>query len=189
MNKKSKKNQKTASLAFSALLVSAFVICSYFFMGMIDKVQNSVLQSLLCILVFVVFGLFLFYATRVGDGKQVVRFSISTLIIMDLPALYIILASVLSFLPFSENITSCAPIIYLASIVLGYGIPYTFLSGFELEATDSDEETDDETSDDGETNDDSDFEEESESVEESEVLDDTSDSVEHQDDEIQENEE
>lgn len=171
MNKKNKKNQKTASLIFSAVLVTAFLICSYFFMGMIDKVQDSVLQAVLCILVFVVFGLFLFYATRVGDGKQVVRFSPATLIIMDLPALYIILASLLSFLPFSTEIVSCSPIIYLASIVLGYGVPYTFLSGFELEATDSGEEADSETSDNDETDDDSDFEEESESAQdESETL-------------------
>lgn len=182
MNKKNQKNQKTASLIFSAVLVTAFLICSYFFMGMIDKVQDSVLQAVLCILVFVVFGLFLFYATRVGDGKQVVRFSLSTLIIMDLPALYIILASVISFLPFSTEITSCAPIIYLASIVLGYGIPYTFLSGFELEATDSGEEADSEASDIEETDDDSDFEEESELMqEESESPEDEDDSDDSQD--------
>lgn len=135
-NNKNKPARKknTGSLIFSALLVTAFVICSYFFMGMIDKLGQGWLQSLLCIAVFVVFGLFLFYATRVGDGKQVVRFSPATLIIMDLPALYIILAAMISQLPFSTEIVSCAPIIYLASIVLGYGIPYTFLSGYEIDA-------------------------------------------------------
>lgn len=131
-NKPARK-KNTGSLIFSAILVTAFVICSYFFMSMIDKLGQGWLQSLLCIAVFVVFGLFLFYATRVGDGKQVVRFSPATLIIMDLPALYIILAAMINQLPFSTEIVSCAPIIYLASIVLGYGIPYTFLSGYEID--------------------------------------------------------
>lgn len=137
------RSKNTGGLIFSAILVTAFVICSYFFMGMIDKVGQAWLRSLLCILVFVLFGLFLFYATRVGDGKQVVRFSPATLIIMDLPALYIILAAMISQLPFSSEIVSCAPIIYLASIVLGYGIPYTFLSGYEIDNPDSVQEKSD----------------------------------------------
>lgn len=153
-NNKNKPTRKknTGGLIFSAILVTAFVICSYFFMSMIDKVNQAWLRALLCIVVFVLFGLFLFYATRVGDGKQVVRFSPATLIIMDLPALYIILAAMISQLPFSAEIVSCSPIIYLASIVLGYGIPYTFLSGYEIENSDSIQENvneiDDEINDD-----------------------------------------
>lgn len=135
------RHKNTSGLIFSAVLVTAFVICTYFFMDMIDKVGQMWLRSLLCIVVFVLFGLFLFYATRIGDGKQVVRFSPATLIIMDLPALYIILAAMISQLPFSSEIVSCAPIIYLASIVLGYGIPYTFLSGYEIDNSDSVQET------------------------------------------------
>lgn len=134
---KSTRKKNTGGLIFSAILVTAFVICSYFFMNMIDKVGQVWLRALLCIIVFVLFGLFLFYATRVGDGKQVIRFSPATLIIMDLPALYIILAALISQLPLSAEIVSCSPIIYLASIVLGYGIPYTFLSGYEIDNSDS----------------------------------------------------
>lgn len=134
--------RNTGSLIFSAILVTAFMVCSYFFMGMIDKVNQAWLRSLLCIVVFVVFGLFLFYATRVGDGKQVARFSLATLIIMDLPALYVILATMISQLPLSAEIVSCSPIIYIASIVLGYGIPYTFLSGYEIESNQAEEKTD-----------------------------------------------
>lgn len=135
--KKTAQKKNTGGLLFSAVLVTAFMICSYFFMKMIDTVNKAWLESLLCILVFVVFGLFLFYATRVGDGKQVVRFSPATLIVMDLPALYIILAAMISSLPLSSEIVSCAPIIYLASIVLGYGIPYTFVSGYEIDNSSS----------------------------------------------------
>ena len=134
---KSTRKKNTGGLIFSAILVTAFLICSYFFMNMIDKVGQVWLRALLCIIVFVLFGLFLFYATRVGDGKQVIRFSPATLIIMDLPALYIILAALISQLPLSAEIVSCSPIIYLASIVLGYGIPYTFLSGYEIDNSDS----------------------------------------------------
>lgn len=151
-NNKSTKKKNTGGLIFSAILVTAFVICSYFFMDMIDGLSQAWLRSLLCIIVFVLFGLFLFYATRVGDGKQVIRFSPATLIIMDLPALYIILAAMINQLPFSAEIVSCSPIIYLASIVFGYGIPYTFISGYEIDNSDNSQEetenTDNEIDDD-----------------------------------------
>lgn len=147
---KPKRRKNTSGLIFSAILVTAFVICSYFFMSMINKVDQSWLKALLCIAVFTVFGLFLFYATRVGDGKQVVRFSPATLIIMDLPALYIILAVFISALPFSEEITSCAPLIYLAAVTFGYGVPYTFLSGYEIDDSEISGESSDEADESGE---------------------------------------
>lgn len=147
---KSKKN--TSNLVFSACLVTAFVICAYFFEGMITTStgMSDTIKSLLEALLFVIFGLFLFYATRVGDGKQVRRFSLSTLIIMDLPALYIILASFATGLPFSEQIASSNVMVYAAAVVLGYGIPYTFLSGYEIQP-EEEEETD--TDDDSEESD------------------------------------
>ncbi len=147
-NKKKNRRKNTGNLIFSAILVTAFLFCSYFFMGMVDKVNQAWLQALLCILVFVVFGLFLFYATRVGDGKQIVRFSPATLILMDLPALYVILAAMISELPFSAEITSCAPVIYIASIILGYGIPYTFVSGYEIDPPDVEEPDEEELDED-----------------------------------------
>lgn len=80
---KSTRKKNTGGLVFSAILITAFVVCSYFFMSMIDKVGQAWLRALLCIVVFVLFGLFLFYATRVGDGKQVIKiFSWQLLIIM-----------------------------------------------------------------------------------------------------------
>lgn len=128
-----KKNKDTSNLIFSAFLVTAFVICAHFFSGLITTStgMNDTVKGLLTALIFVIFGLFLFYATRVGDGKQVRRFSLATLIILDIPALYIIIASVAPGLPFSQQISSSTVMIYLASVALGYGIPYTFVSGYE----------------------------------------------------------
>lgn len=142
---KDKKNKNTSNLIFSAFLVIAFVICAYFFSGIVTTStgMNDTVKTLLMALIFVVFGLFLFYATRIGDGRQVKRFSLATLIIMDIPALYIIIASAAQGLPFSAQIADCPTIIYLAAVTLGYGIPYTFLSGYEQQIDDEDEtETD-----------------------------------------------
>ena len=105
MKKPNKKN--TVNLFFSAFLILAFVVCAHFFSNFALG-QNQVLSNVIQLFVYTVFGLLLFYATRVGDGKPVKRFSPITLIIMVLPALYIMIASI------------------------GYGIPYTFLSGFEI---------------------------------------------------------
>lgn len=157
---KDKKNKNTSNLVFSAFLVIAFVICAYFFSGIVTTStgMNDTVKTLLMALIFVVFGLFLFYATRVGDGKQVKRFSLATLIIMDIPALYIIIASAAQGLPFSKEIASCPTIIYLAAVTLGYGIPYTFLSGYEQQLTDE-EKTDskDNTAENDETDETVDF--------------------------------
>ncbi len=143
MNKK-KKND-VWNLIFSAFLVTAFMICSTFFIGMISEsfAQDTVKRTLLTALVFVLFGLILFYATRVGDGKQVVRFSAATLILMVLPAIYVILASVISGMPFYDKLSQHGEIANIAAVVLGYGIPYTFLSGYELEKRQEAEETSD----------------------------------------------
>ncbi len=134
-------NKKTDifNLLFSAFLVTAFMICSYFFTGIINDsfADNITMKQLCTAIVFVLFGLMLFYATRVGDGKQKWRFSPSTLIVMVIPALYIIIASVSPGLPYHEQITSRSELLYIAGVVLGYGIPYTFLSGYELNTSES----------------------------------------------------
>ena len=98
--------------------------------------MDDTLKGILTAAVFAVFGLILFYATRVGDGKQVKRFSLATLIILDLPALYIIIASAAPGLPFPLTLEGHNELVLLAAIALGYGIPYTFLSGYELDADD-----------------------------------------------------
>ena len=130
-----KKKKDISGLFFSAFLITAFVICSYFFIGIIND-QNGldpVIKTLLKSLVFVLFGLVLFYATGVGEGKQVKRFSLAALILVDLPAIYLILASCFTFFPMPFDITSVPETALIASIALGYGIPYTFLSGYELD--------------------------------------------------------
>ena len=99
----------------------------------------------------------LFYATRVGDGKVVKRFSPLTLIILVLPSLLIIIASMIE-IPFISGFVSSATgttvsvIVALAGVALGYGIPYTFISGFEL-APDEDEDDDEFDGDDYEDDD------------------------------------
>ena len=137
MNRKKKDRM---NLLFSAFLVTAFMVCASFFTGMIHDsfAQNFTAHTLLLSLIFLLFGLLLFYATRVGDGRQMVRFSPATLIVMVLPSLYIVIASVAKFMPLSDIFASQNPgtvsvITALAAVALGYGLPYTFLSGFEME--------------------------------------------------------
>ena len=104
------------------------------FTGNLDATLGTVINAA----IYAVFGLLIFYATRVGDGKPVKRFSPVTLIVMVLPSLYIIIASVAKFMPLNDIFASQNPgtvsvITALAAVALGYGIPYTFLSGFETE--------------------------------------------------------
>lgn len=144
-----KKNNKkdTLNLIFSAFLIVGFIVCSYFFLTM--SAQKPDLAPYINTLVFTVFGLIIFYATRVGEGKPVKRFSLWTLIILDLPALYAILAHFIEELPLHEQIAnldstaalSYSPLFIMACVALGYGIPYTFLSGFEMSTDEEDEET------------------------------------------------
>lgn len=143
---KVKKNSKKDSinLFFSAFLVTAYVVCSFFFSQLASS-MSSVAGSIVEVLIYSVFGLILFYATRVGDGKQVLRFSPMTLIVLVLPALYIILAFLIPEMPFGAQIAENSLIMTIAAVAFGYGLPYTFISGYEIEmgeAEDSEEEED-----------------------------------------------
>lgn len=140
---KKKNKNEIWNLIFSAFLVTAFLICSYFFLGIVhdsfalEKVKEVLFNGL----IFALFGALLFYATRVGDGKQVWRFSPATLVLMVLPALYIVLATAIGGLPWHDPLSARPIVSYIAAAVFGYGVPYTFLSGFELnsaEQTDAD---------------------------------------------------
>lgn len=138
----------TVNLFFSAFLIIAFIVCAHFFSQYASALSQP-LGSIIPILVYAVFGLLVFYATRVGDGKAVKRFSLVTLIVMVLPSLYIIVASLAPGLPLNSvfanaNGSGLSVIVTLASIALGYGIPYSFLSGFEL--ADDEGTVEDETS-------------------------------------------
>ena len=120
-----KKNKDTSNLIFSAFLVIAFIICAYFCSILIQDSSTftDTFKLLAMSLMYAVFGLVLFYATRVGDGKQVKRFSLATLIIMVLPA----------------QIASHSQVVSFAAVAFGYGLPYTFLSGYELDTPKEDD--------------------------------------------------
>ena len=133
MKKTSKKD--TINLFFSAFLILAFIVCAHFFSSFAQTLTGF-MGTLVNLLVYVVFGLLVFYATRVGEGKAIMRFSPLTLIIMVIPSLYIMIASMASGLPLHDAFvtdTGAASIITtLAAVSFGYGIPYSFLSGFEV---------------------------------------------------------
>lgn len=129
-----KRSKEAANMFFSAFLVFAYVICSYFLLQLASSLTSNTLYSVVTVAVVVVFGVLLFYATRVGDGKQVVRFSPSVLILVVLPSLYAVSAFFAVGLPLHEQIIQNTIVLYLAAVALGYGIPYTFMSGFEMVA-------------------------------------------------------
>ncbi len=149
MNKPNKRD--TLNLIFSAFLVLGYIVCSYFFLTMAQGMPD--IAPYINTLVFVVFGLVVFYATRVGEGKAVKRFSLWTLVILDIPALYIVLAQLVEKFPLHQQIANLdgvtalpySPLFMLACVALGYGIPYTFLSGYELNTAEEicEEETED----------------------------------------------
>lgn len=138
MNKKKREN---LNLFFSAFLVLGYIVCSYFFITLANGLP-SLPNMLITIAVFVIFGLLLFYATRVGDGEPVKRFSPIILVVLVIPCFYIILAQLLP-LPLHDQIAQASVVFILACIGLGYGIPYMFLSGFEIkqEEIEAEEET------------------------------------------------
>ncbi len=129
--KKKNTTRDNVNLFFSAFLIIAYIICGFFFASFITQQSNTVLQSSLMSVVLVIFGLLVFYATRVGEGATVKRFSLVTLIVLDLPALFIVLAYIIPQLPLHEMIAANNVMPYMAAAALGYGIPYTFISGFE----------------------------------------------------------
>ena len=131
------------NMIFSCFLVIGYIVCSYFFSTMAGQVAG-VLGTLLKALILVLFGLLLFWSTRVGEGKQVKRFSLAVLLLIVLPCVYIIAAGLVEGLPLHDVIApadgSMPILMILASVGLGYGIPYTFVAGYEI--ADDEEETD-----------------------------------------------
>lgn len=154
MKLKKPNKRETVNLFFSAFLILAFIVCAQFFSQFAATLAGAdgrltVLGQLVTVLIYVVFGLLVFYATRVGDGKAVKRFSPFTLIVLVIPAMYIIIASMAKFLPlnnlFASNNGTISVIVALAGVALGYGIPYTFFSGFELKPDDEPEQQEEAT--------------------------------------------
>lgn len=147
--KNTKRNK--INLIFSSFLIIGYIVCSYFFSTLANQVAGT-LGSVIQVLILVLFGLLLFYATRVGEGRQVRRFSLAVLLLVDLPCIYILLASYIAALPFHDALASVSTVMgaqtvansqsivmMLAGIALGYGIPYTFLSGYEMQYDDEPE--------------------------------------------------
>ncbi len=134
--KKHNTTRDNINLFFSAFLVIAYIVCAYFFVQFANTQAqtNPVLGALIIAVVAIVFGALVFYATRVGENKTVFRFSPATLILIVLPTLYIVAASIITQLPLSQFVDmngSNNIIPLLSAVALGYGIPYTFISGFE----------------------------------------------------------
>lgn len=131
--KKNNTSHEKVNLFFSAFLMIAYIICGYFFMSFAAAQQSELVKNIVMAVIFTVFGLLVFYATRVGERKIVKRFSIVTLLVLDIPALFIILAFIIMGFPLHDVIASAGngAMAFMAAIALGYGIPYTFISGFE----------------------------------------------------------
>lgn len=126
-----KSGREKLNLFFSAFLVVGYIVCAYFFTTLTNRVTDSV-AALINVSVFALFGLILFYATRVGEGVPVKRFSPIILFVLVVPSFIILLAALLPAFPLHAVIAETEAVWILASIALGYGIPYTFLSGFEM---------------------------------------------------------
>ncbi len=101
------KKKINANQILSSFLVIAYVVCMYFIEQMVNNLESIPLRNGLTILMYVVFGLLLFYATRVGDGKQITRFSLSVLLLMVVPGLYIVLC--IFFRPCPSRPWCCNP--------------------------------------------------------------------------------
>lgn len=129
--KKKNTARDNVNLFFSAFLILAYIICGYFFSSFAGTLAGAVAQNAVTAAIVAVFGLLVFYATRVGEGKTVKRLSIVTLVLLDLPTLYILLAFVIPALPFHNELVTAPVVAFMAALAFGYGVPYTFISGFE----------------------------------------------------------
>lgn len=140
-----KQKREKINLFFSAFLILGYIVCTYFFMSLVTSIP-VVPKTIISIFVFAIFGLLLFYATRVGDGKPVKRFSLIILLVVVLPCLVAILFGSIQGMPLHDVITLGqesvwqSPLFILACVALGYGVPYSFFSGFELQEDDEEEE-------------------------------------------------
>lgn len=136
-----KESREKLNLFFSSFLVIGYIVCTYFFMSLTSRV-SSAMANLIQVFVFTLFGLIIFYATRVGEGVPVKRFSAIVLCVLDIPALFAIIATLAPAFPLHDALASQPVVMTFACVALGYGIPYTFLSGFEIqEEIDEDAQT------------------------------------------------
>ncbi|MBQ1388248.1 MAG: hypothetical protein IIY78_01325 [Clostridia bacterium] len=129
-----KRAGEALNMFFSSFLIFAYGICSYYITQLSESIANDKAYTAVLFILVIVFGTLVFFATRVGNGKQVVRFSPSVLVLVVLPSLYILSAYFAVGLPLHEQIYDNSVVMYIACMSLGYGVPYTFLSGFEMVA-------------------------------------------------------
>ena len=111
------------NLFFSAFLIIAFIVCANFFSKFTEN-MDLMTGRLISAAVYAVFGILLFYATRVGDGKAIMRFSPLTLIVLVLPTLLIILATLFEGMPLHktfapDGVTGLSVVISLAAVAFG----------------------------------------------------------------------
>lgn len=134
MKKSSKRDN--INLFFSSFLIVAFLVCVYFFLEF-SKTLSGTIGTTITVALSAVFGLLLFYATRVGEGKAIKRFSPFTFILLVIPSFYILLATVFANFPlhqfFITESGDPSALALLSGVVFGYGVLYSFLSGFELD--------------------------------------------------------
>ena len=122
MKKPNKKEH--LNLLLSAFLILAFIVCANFFAGFTSSMPTMTAQLI----------------------NIAVRFSPLTLLILVLPSVFIIVASLAAFMPLHNVVAADAltgklsVITSLAAVAVGYGIPYSFVSGFELEGYKADDE-------------------------------------------------
>ncbi len=129
-----KRTGEALNMFFSAFLILAYGVCCYFVTQLAESITSDKLYSGVLLVLVVLFGTLVFFATRVGNGKQVARFSPSVLILVVLPSLYVISSYFAVGLPLHEQLYDNSVVMYIACMAFGYGLPYTFLSGFEMVA-------------------------------------------------------
>ena len=117
-----KESREKLNLFFSSFLVIGYIVCTYFFMSLTSRV-SSAMANLIQVFVFTLFGLIIFYATRVGEGVPVKRFSAIVLCVLDIPALFAIIATLAPAFPLHDALASQPIVMTFACVALGYGIP------------------------------------------------------------------
>ena len=98
---------------------------------------DGVIANYITFLLYVGLGTVLFFATRTGEGKTVYRINWFSIGLIVLPVVAIIVGVVLMMSAIVEIawldtfVNRYIASFYLALVLLGYAIPYSFISGFE----------------------------------------------------------
>ena len=71
--KKKPTKRENVNLFFSAFLMLAYIVCGYFFAQFAESLGGEIAKAAVTAAILVIFGLLVFYATRVGEGKAIKR--------------------------------------------------------------------------------------------------------------------